>query len=130
MNNTNGVEAPGLAMVDTAALAVLLRSKVPIVVLDARSDEYDDGRRIPGATRLSPDSSAYQVDKAVGHKDTLTITYCSNLKCTASMKLHRHLKNLGYENVLEYPDGLAGWQAAGYPVEQESQRQDSVSRRA
>jgi len=117
MSISREVGAPGLAIIDTATLAVLLRSETPKVLLDARSEEYDNGERIPGAQNLCPDSSAYEVDKAVKSKNSLVITYCSNLSCPASIKLNTHLRNLGYQNVLEYADGLAGWKAAGYPIE-------------
>jgi len=127
MEKEVNVKPPGMALIDTATLAVLVRAKAPVVLLDARSEEHDNGERIPGAKNLPPNSSAYEVDKAVGSKKTLAITYCSNLQHSASMKLFRHLKNLGYENVLQYSDGLAGWKAAGYPIQQESMRHDAVS---
>lgn len=111
------MSAPALAAVDTATMAILLRANVPVVLLDARSERDDDGKRIPGAVRLPAGSTAYQVQQAVGRKGRLVVTYSGSLPCPASLKLYRHLRNLGYDNVLDYPDGLAGWQAAGYPVE-------------
>ena len=118
MVDVKSLEAPDLALIDTAAIAILVRSDIPVVILDARSDEYDDGRRNPGASQLPVKSTASEVESVIGAKDTLVVTYCTNLHCPASMALYRHLKNLGYENVLDYPDGLAGWAAAGYEVEE------------
>ena len=53
---TTAVKAPVMkeAVVNTEALAALLRAKVPVTLLDARTGKYDDGRRIPGAKTLSP----------------------------------------------------------------------------
>ncbi|MFO8006920.1 MAG: rhodanese-like domain-containing protein [Candidatus Brocadiia bacterium] len=110
------LKAPAQATVDTAALAVLVRAGTPMVVLDARGEDAD--RRLPGAVPLAVKSTASEVEQAVGDSGALLVTYCTNLHCPLSAKLFEHLKNLEYENVLDYPDGLAGWLAAGYPVEE------------
>jgi rhodanese-related sulfurtransferase len=111
------IYAPAEAQIDTAALAILLRSGVPVVVLDARTGEYFDGKRIPTARNLASDCSVSEAKKVIGSKNALVVTYCTNLHCPASTMLYGHLKELGYENVLEYHDGIAGWAAAGFPVE-------------
>lgn len=36
-----------------------------------------------------------EVEKIIETKDTLVVTYCSNLKCGASNKLNIHLKKTG-----------------------------------
>jgi len=110
------LKAPAQATVDTATLAVLLRAGTPLALLDARGEDAD--RRLPGAVPLDVKSTASEVEQAVGNKDALLVTYCTNLHCPLSGRLFEHLKNLEYENVLDYPDGLAGWLAAGYPVEE------------
>lgn len=109
------LKAPDLATIDTAALAVLLRSGVPVELLDARGDA-DDIQLIPGAKCLGVDTTASEVEDVVASKDALIVSYCTNLHCPLSMRLYEHLKNLGYENVLQYPDGIAGWAGAGYPT--------------
>ncbi|HOY66309.1 MAG TPA: rhodanese-like domain-containing protein [Candidatus Ozemobacteraceae bacterium] len=115
------VESPkhihGGSNITTAGLRALLQSKVPLTILDARSGKYDDGRRIPGAKSLNADSKVSEILKILPEKESLIITYCSNLKCPASHKLFEHLKSLGYKNLLEYPEGIAGWIEAGYEVE-------------
>ena len=107
---------PASAAIDTPALATLVKSGVPLVVLDARSGKYDDGRRIPGAQALSAKADAKQAAALIKSKDALVVTYCSNLKCPASRQLAQRLKTLGYTNVLEYHKGIEGWAAAGLPV--------------
>lgn len=37
------------------------------------------------------------------------VTYCANSKCSASDQLLKHLMNAGFVNVLEYPEGMDGW---------------------
>ena len=109
-------EKVDVATINTEGLAALIRSKAPVVVLDARFGKYDDGRRIPGAKGVGTSPSADVLAKLVKDKDTLIVTYCTNLKCPASSALHDHLKKLGYRNVVEYPHGIEGWAEAGNQV--------------
>jgi rhodanese-related sulfurtransferase len=111
------VKAVGQAEIGTQALGVLLASSKPAVVLDARTGKFDDGRRIPGAKLLAPDATAEQAAAVIPSKDTLVVTYCSGVKCPASVKLAERLRSLGFSNVLEYRPGIAGWVEAGNKVE-------------
>ena len=113
MVELKSVKAPHLAVIDTATLAVLCRSGVPMVLLDAR--DGDDVERIPGAEVLDPESSEEQIGKVIDSKETLVVTYCTSIHCPLSMSLYKRLQECGYENLLEYPDGVAGWKAGGYP---------------
>jgi len=104
------------AEIQTPALKALLASGVPVVVLDARTGKFDDGRRIPGAKQLSPEATAEQAASAIPAKGALVVTYCSGVKCPASEALAARLKALGYSNILEYREGIAGWVEAGNEV--------------
>ena len=104
------------AHIGTEALDSLLRSGVPLTVLDARTGQYDDGKRIPGAKSLSPQATEAEALAVIPGKDALVVTYCANLKCPASKMLAENLHKLGFRNVLEYPNGIAGWIEAGHPV--------------
>lgn len=123
----DGVCAPGavkaevaseahVPTVTTESLAALLRAGTPVVVLDARSGKWDDGRRIPGAKVLTAAASDAEVAAAVPDKGALVVAYCTNPKCPASLHLAKRLGALGYTNVLKYPDGIDGWEAAGQKV--------------
>jgi len=105
------------AVVNTEALATLIQSKVPLKIFDARSVKYDDGQRITGAQQLSPDADEAVITKAIPDKSQLVVTYCAGLKCPASKALADRLKKLGYTNVIEYPQGIAGWLEAGKAVD-------------
>ncbi len=109
-------EVQALAEINTATLETLIRSGVSLVILDARTGKFDDGKRITGAKSLGPQASEEEVKSVVASKDQLIVTYCSNLHCPASRMLAEHLKSLGYVNILEYPDGIAGWISAGKAV--------------
>ena len=105
------------AEIGVQALATLIRSGVPVVVLDARSGKYDDGRRLPGARALAPSATAEDAAKFLPTKQALAVTYCSGVKCPASGALAKQLRTLGYENVLEFREGIEGWVAAGHAIE-------------
>jgi rhodanese-related sulfurtransferase len=102
---------------EVSALATLLKAGTPLVLLDARAGKWDDGRRIPGAKSLNAESPEKDVAAVIPAKDSLVITYCTNLKCQASPKLAKHLRELGYSNVIELPVGIDGWEAAGQKVD-------------
>jgi len=106
-----------IAEINTQGLKALLDSGAKVYVLDARTGKYDDGRRIPGAKSLAAGASEKAIKKAVRRKDNLVVTYCAGLKCPASAMLAGRLKELGYENVIEYRHGIKGWTDAGYKVE-------------
>jgi rhodanese-related sulfurtransferase len=115
--SVGGVEAPAhMPEVGPAALKTLLDSGANVTLLDARTGEYDDGRRIPGARSLAPDASAEAAAEVIPSKDALVVTYCSNLKCPASRMLAKRLGELGYSSILKFPEGIDGWAAAGHPV--------------
>lgn len=105
------------AEINTEALAVLMRVKVPMLIFDARTGEYDDGRRVPGAKQLSPEATTKEIAGAIKSKEALVVAYCTNVDCPASRMLYRRLKKLGYKNVIEYPYGIEGWVKAGNKFE-------------
>jgi rhodanese-related sulfurtransferase len=107
---------PAYAEINTAALATLLKTGTQVVLLDARVGRWDDGRRLPGAKTLAPDATEAQALAAIGGKNALVVTYCSNVRCPASKNLTLRLIELGFTNVLKYPEGVDDWQAAGHEV--------------
>jgi len=98
--------------INTGALAILIRLKVPMVLLDARGAKAAAKGTIPGAKPLSPMAADEQIAKAAPDKDALVITFCASVDCGASRKLATRLRAMGYKNVLEYPQGMKGWTAA------------------
>jgi rhodanese-related sulfurtransferase len=112
------VAKDGQAVVNTSALAALIKAKVPLVILDARAGKYDDGRRVPGAQSLNANSKDEEIAKAIPDKNALVVTYCAGLTCPASGMLAEKLTKLGYNNVIEYPEGIEGWAKAGNSITQ------------
>ena len=108
---------PAEPVITTEGLKSLIGSHISLVILDARSGKYDDGRRIPGAKSLNAESGEKEVSKIIPSKNSLVITYCASLECPASGKLHERLSKLGYKHVIEYPWGIKGWVEGGNSVE-------------
>lgn len=105
-----------ISKVDLQSLKIILQSRQDVVLLDARSEQYDDGRRIPGAQHLRENCSAEEAAAVIPSKTALIITYCANTRCPASDRLAKRLFALGYTNILEYPEGIQGWCSAQNPV--------------
>lgn len=106
------------ATISTAGVKALIDSGTAFSLFDARSGKWDDGKRIPGAKSLNDGSSEEEIAAALPEKDALVVTYCGGVKCPASAKLAAKLKDLGYNNVVEYPEGIAGWTESGNAVDQ------------
>lgn len=102
--------------VTTEGLAALLKDNKAVVVLDARAAKWDDGRRIGNAKSLNAGSTAEEIAAALPDKGATIVTYCAGTTCPASGKLAKRLRDLGYKNVIEYPEGIEGWTKAGNPV--------------
>lgn len=105
-------------VIGTTGLKKLLASGEKVTVVDARSGKWDDGRRIGNAQQLAANASDDEITKALPNKDAKIVAYCTNTKCPASAALAHKLADLGYKNVIKYPDGVDGWQAEGNAVKQ------------
>ncbi len=102
--------------INTESLKALVASGESVVIVDARSGKYDDGRRIPGAISLAADASKETIKQALPDKGAKIVAYCSSEKCPASANLAKRLVKYGYSNVHKYPEGIAGWTASGNTV--------------
>jgi rhodanese-related sulfurtransferase len=106
----------GYTTVDTDGLKKLIASEKDLVIVDARSGKYDDGRRIASAQQLGAASSSDAIAKALPDKDAKIVAYCTSTKCPASAALAHKLVDLGYKNVVKYPAGIEGWVTDGNDV--------------
>lgn len=88
----------------------------PMVVIDARSEKYFDGRLLPNAKWLPSESSEEEILAAIPGKDSLIVVYCAGVKCPASGWLYDKLYSMGYHNLYEYHEGINEWAQMGYPI--------------
>ena len=110
--------------IDPAALKSMLDAQAKVVLVDARSAKWDDGKRIPGAISLTSDASEADIATALPNKDAAIVTYCSSEKCPASATLAERLTALGYGNVVKYPQGIEAWINAGNVVSEQVAKSD------
>ena len=101
--------------VSSKQMAAIVKAKKATIV-DARGEKAKKAH-IPGAKALSSLSSAEEIKKALPDKNTQIVTYCTSTSCGASAALAGKLREMGYKNVREYPEGIQGWQKAGNQVE-------------
>ncbi len=107
--------------IDAKTLKNLIDTKTPMVILDARGQNWDDGRRIPGAKSLPAGSSSEDIAQSVPDKNALIVVYCGSYECPASQYLVEKLVSEGYTHILEYSGGIKEWvEKANYPIEKES----------
>lgn len=134
-----GVEDPsGLSkdeVISADALRRLQEEKANFVLFDARyKPEYDKthiaGAVLPLPLKFYNDQELFKqriiptppnVEPALAEamkaypKDQRIVTYC-NRNCTASVRLLREIKKLGYTHVQTMEEGLQAWQEKGYPT--------------
>lgn len=86
------------------------------------ADSFESGHlpeaiNIPTPREMSPEEMT-QAAKAQGlGPDDTVVVYCASYTCTASTRAARLLLEAGFENVLDFKAGKAGWQDAGFELE-------------
>jgi len=116
LGNARADEAP-LTYIATQELAAKMRASAwTFTVIDARARvEYDEAH-IPGAISVPAPDVAVALPKRIKDRRRELIFYCNGPKCTKSQKAARGAIALGYQNVLEYNEGLPGWGKAKMPI--------------
>jgi rhodanese-related sulfurtransferase len=112
----------GYSLIEREELKAWIENDQDVVIIDARSDQYDDGQRIPKAIALPHTSDETSIYETIPCYSAILVVYCTNLRCPASKFLIRKLINMGYENIYKYVEGIEDWIDAGYPIELESER--------
>lgn len=95
--------------------------------VDARERVAYQAGHIPGAIHLDADEAesygngrAWQSVLFSLRMTPRVIVYCDGPECGASERLAEKLLKSGLYNISVLPDGLPGWEAAGYPVTREA----------
>ena len=115
-SETSSEAAPRFATVTIEQVATRLDAHDPtLAVYDANGRATFDEHHVPGATWVHYDSVTADVLPA-DHATSL-VFYCGNEECTASHVAADTALDLGYSDVSVMTAGIAGWIAAGKPVE-------------
>lgn len=86
----------------------------PILINTLPYDAYE-AKHIPGSLHI-PTDDIDRVKDLIPDKGEEIVVYCANSDCDASPNAAEKLMDMGYENVLDFEAGLAGWRQAGYEL--------------
>ncbi len=99
-----------------------LDEKKDFVLIDVLSQGSYEGRHLPGALHagVHEDGFLEKVSQLMpDDKDKTVVVYCSSFTCQASPTAAGALVKAGYTDVYDFKGGLADWQDAKYPFEEE-----------
>src|SRR5215218_9851430 len=88
-----------------------------VTVVDALPAAPFAARHLPGALNVVAEDPDERVHAALPDKNAAIVTYSTDSACTRGPELAERLRQLGYDDVRNYQEGIAGWVAAGLPVE-------------
>lgn len=101
--------------ISLAALKSAMAEK-DVTIIDVNgSASYKDGH-IPGSIDFVADKDDLAA-KLPADKNALIVAYCGSEQCGAYARAADAAKELGYTNVQHFAPGLAGWKAAGEPLQ-------------
>ncbi len=83
-----------------------------ILLLDVRGDDEYETEHIPGA-KTAPLGSLQERVEGVVNPGTDVAVYSGGAECDASDRAAQRLQDIGFRNVYDYHEGLAGWKDAG-----------------
>lgn len=104
-----------LQTIDTKKLNQRLKGVQPPILINALAPDAFTAKHIPGSINI-PTENAEWAEKIIPYKDAEIIVYCANKDCTASPNLAQKLEEMGYSNVIDFEEGLAGWRAEGFKL--------------
>lgn len=94
-----------------------LDSGADVEVINVLSKDSHETKHIPGSKNIPVDELEERAPKELPDKNKEVIVYCASKDCQASPNAAKKLEEMGYANVEDFEDGLAGWQEAGYEFE-------------
>jgi rhodanese-related sulfurtransferase/acyl carrier protein len=111
--------------IDSADLQAVLAARQDVVVVDGRSSEDYEREHIPGAISI-PHRSISQDSLTGLSKESLYVTYCDGIGCSASTKTAIKLAATGFR-VKELIGGLDWWKRDGHATEGRSAQRPAHS---
>ncbi len=117
-NQTETIAPKSFGHIDTEGLRALIDSQTAFILFDARGNKWNDNNVIAGAILASYEYENEELEALAPNKDSLIVVYCYSTTCPLSKRLALKLLDLGYENVIEYPEGLKVWRDTNhYPTD-------------
>lgn len=97
----------------------MLDIKYDMLLVNVLSYDQYEKAHIPYSVNVPLNSGEFieRVDELAGRRDKRIVTYCSNVKCTASTDAAKRLAEAGFSDVCVYQGGIEDWIRAKYRVE-------------
>lgn len=102
-----------LQAINASTLHDKLKSEARPVLINVLSEESYVAKHIPGSINI-PLENIDMIESVVPDKEADIVLYCANADCKASPTAAEKILDMGYSNVWDFEDGLAGWKQAGY----------------
>ena len=87
------------------------------ILVNVLSPESFEAKHIPSSINMPLSDIGIRSKKELPGKNKEIIVYCASRQCEASPNAAKKLEKLGYTNVADFEDGIAGWQEAGFKFE-------------
>lgn len=86
----------------------------PLIVINVLPEKYYEDCHIPGSINIP----IYDLNNRFHELNKMAdiIIYCAHALCSNGPEAWYILKKLGFEHLILYPAGIAGWYQAGLPV--------------
>ncbi len=104
-----------LQTIDAETLRQKMTGEHAPILINALNRDAFIAKHIPGSINI-PTENAEMVKDVLPYMDAEIVVYCANTDCTASPNLAQKLEEMGYTNVSDFEEGLAGWRSAGYEL--------------
>lgn len=93
-----------------------IQNNEDVVLIDTLSKESFCAKHIPGSINIPTDGITKYAEYVLPDKSQNLIVYCASSSCMKSVQAKEKLTELGYKNVVHYPEGLSGWLKEGFKL--------------
>ena len=107
----DGTPPPPKAQINAPGLRALVRSRVPLTIVDARSNPRE---LIPNARIVYSRTSSVNVQRLLPNRSALIVIYDDGPTTPDTRVLADRLDQGRYTSVIRFTGGLAAWKKAGY----------------
>ncbi|MDZ7692184.1 MAG: rhodanese-like domain-containing protein [Balneolaceae bacterium] len=97
-----------LQSINASILHDKLKSEARPVLINVLSEQSYVAKHIPGSINI-PLENIEMIEAVVPDKEEDIVLYCANADCDASPTAAEKILDMGYSNVWDFEDGLAGW---------------------
>lgn len=104
-----------LQTIDAETLRRKMTGEHAPILINALERDAFIAKHIPGSINI-PAENAEIAKEVLPYMDAEIVVYCANADCMASPNLAQKLEEMGYTNVSDFEEGLAGWRKAGFEL--------------